>query len=87
MKRGGGKALTELHTKRVDELLDVVESVRGDIPKALRSTLGSLVVMDVHNRDITEELASSGITSVVDFDWQAHLRDYRPLYTSAAAAE
>ncbi|KAH8057325.1 dynein light chain binding protein [Aureococcus anophagefferens] len=54
----GKHALAELHGKRVDELMDVVEQVRGNIPKALRSTLGALVVMDVHNRDITDELAN-----------------------------
>ena len=42
----------------------------------LRKTLGSLVVMDVHNRDITAELAGADITAVTDFDWQAHLRYY-----------
>lgn len=72
----GGDAMQTLCEKRREELLDVVKSVRGDIPKMLRKTLGSLVVMDVHNRDITFELAGSNITAVVDFDWQAHLRYY-----------
>ncbi|KAH8043393.1 dynein light chain binding protein [Aureococcus anophagefferens] len=72
----GKHALAELHGKRVDELMDVVEQVRGNIPKALRSTLGALVVMDVHNRDITDELAKSTISSPLDFDWQAQLRYY-----------
>lgn len=72
----GGDAMQTLCEKRREELLDVVKSVRGDIPKMLRKTLGSLVVMDVHNRDITSELAGSKITSVLDFDWQAHLRYY-----------
>ena len=34
-----------------------VELVRGDIPKALRTAVGSLVVMDVHNRDTVNEMA------------------------------
>ena len=75
IKTGGG-AMEALFDQRRDELLDVVKSVRGDIPKMLRKTLGSLVVMDVHNRDITAELAGADITAVTDFDWQAHLRYY-----------
>ena len=40
-----------------DELMNTVELVRGDIPKALRTAVGSLVVMDVHNRDTVNEMA------------------------------
>jgi dynein heavy chain len=60
----------------VEELLDVVDTVRGDIPKLLRGTLGGLVVMDVHNRDITEWLSKTSINTVSEFDWQAQLRYY-----------
>ena len=70
-------SLKKLVKTRIDDLLDVVKAVRGDIPKALRQTLGSLVVMDVHNRDVTKELAENpNLKSATDFDWQAHLRYY-----------
>ncbi|KAJ8614220.1 hypothetical protein CTAYLR_001132 [Chrysophaeum taylorii] len=72
----GGDALKNLHSKRCTELLDVVKLVRGDIPKALRKTLGSLVVMDVHNRDVSLELSNANLKSPTDFDWLAHLRYY-----------
>ena len=39
----------------------MVELVRTDINKNLRTALGAMVVMDVHNRDTTEELASLGV--------------------------
>lgn len=68
--------LTELHARRSDELLDIVKVVRGDISKSLRKTLGSLVVMDVHNRDVTQQLSQSTIKSPNEFGWQAHLRYY-----------
>lgn len=74
--RAGGDALAKLHKIRNEDLLDVVKSVRGDIPKSLRKTLGSLVVMDVHNRDVTQELSTVNLNAPSDFDWQAHLRYY-----------
>jgi len=84
----GESAMQTLFETRRAELLDVVKSVRGDIPKTLRKTLGSLVVMDVHNRDITSELASTKIAAVLDFDWQAHLRYYhRADWMSAQSGE
>eukprot|EP01041_Mallomonas_annulata_P000989 gene989-1935_t len=58
------------------ELLRTVELVRGDIPKQLRIAIGSLVVMDVHNRDVVCELADLKVSNKTDFDWQAQLRYY-----------
>lgn len=72
----GGDALSKVYDKRRDELLDVVKVVRKDIPKLLRKTLGALVVMDVHNRDVINELSKAKLQSPSDFDWQAHLRYY-----------
>ena len=76
IENGGGPAIAAVLSQRVEELLDVVDTVRGDIPKLLRGTLGGLVVMDVHNRDITEWLSKTSINTVSEFDWQAQLRYY-----------
>lgn len=57
-----------------EELLRTVELVRTDINKNLRTSLGAMVVMDVHNRDTTEELASLKISDIGEFDWLAQLR-------------
>jgi len=53
-----------------------VDLVRGDLTKLQRATLGALVVMDVHARDVVTDLAAQGITSDRDFEWQAQLRSY-----------
>lgn len=57
-----------------EELLRTVELVRTDINKNLRTSLGAMVVMDVHNRDTTEELAALKISDIGEFDWLAQLR-------------
>ena len=58
------------------DLLRVVDLVRGTLTKLQRATLGALVVMDVHARDVVVDLAEQNITSDTDFEWQAQLRSY-----------
>eukprot|EP01038_Epipyxis_sp_PR26KG_P004763 gene4763-6681_t len=59
-----------------DELMRTVELVRGDIPKGLRTAVGALVVMDVHNRDTVFEMTQLKVQSITDFDWLSQLRYY-----------
>jgi dynein heavy chain len=53
-----------------------VRIVRKDLPELSRSALGSLVVQDVHAKDVLEELIANGTASVHDFDWISRLRYY-----------
>ncbi len=39
-------------------------------------TLGALIVLDVHSKDVTRELALSNIKSLAEFDWISQLRYY-----------
>lgn len=32
-------------------------------------TLGALIVLDVHSKDVTKELALANVASLTDFDW------------------
>ena len=55
---------------------DIIKMVRGKIPKLVRKTVSPLVVLDVHSRDVTQELANLGICDPSDFDWLCQLRYY-----------
>lgn len=67
----------EKYFKTCDSLLgEIVNLVRGEIPDLVRCTLKALIVLDVHCRDVVQELISKSTSSRDDFAWQCQLRYY-----------
>ena len=54
----------------------LIEIVRGDLAHVQRCTLEALVVMEVHNKDIVDEMVQGDVNEPTSFAWLAQLRYY-----------
>ena len=70
------EALRRYHGYCEEQLLEIVELVRGDLSEIHRITLGVLVVIQVHAKDVVRELIDQQVLSTTAFEWLAQLRYY-----------
>ena len=68
--------LMQRKTKQSHELSQIVELVKNGLTPAVRNTVVSLIVIDVHARDVVERLINKQISSLNDFEWVSTMRYY-----------
>ncbi|KAI9363382.1 dynein heavy chain and region D6 of dynein motor-domain-containing protein [Zopfochytrium polystomum] len=70
------KGLINLRQKCINNLSATATLVRGELTKIQRATLGALITIDVHNRDIVSGLIAAKVTGLADFEWTKQMRYY-----------
>lgn len=63
-------------TKCNDQILDLVDLVRGKLNSGAQLTIEALIVLDVHARDIVNLLIKEGVISIGEFNWLSQMRYY-----------
>lgn len=62
--------------KESQELNDLIALVRTDIEGLLRKCVNTLIILDVHARDIVEGFVRDSIMHAKEFEWESQLRFY-----------
>ena len=62
--------------KESSELNDLIALVRTEIPDLLRKCVNTLIILDVHARDIVDSFVRDSIMSAKEFEWESQLRFY-----------
>lgn len=69
-------ALQDWLDKQILQLETLTELVRGELSDIKRRVVVALITVDVHARDIIEELKNDGVASVNEFKWIKQLKYY-----------
>lgn len=73
----GHNVMKEFFKKIQADLTDIVALIRSkDLSNLSRNTIKSLIVIDVHAKDVVEDLVKKKVCSLDDFEWLAQLRYY-----------
>lgn len=62
--------------KETDELNTLIGLMRTDLESKIRKCINTLIVLDVHARDIVGDFVRDSVMSAKEFAWEKQLRFY-----------
>lgn len=76
VREGDKYAMKTFATKQTEQLLSLVSLVRTPLPKNTRKKVNTLLIIDVHARDIIDQFVRDSILDEREFAWESQLRFY-----------
>jgi dynein heavy chain len=76
LRKEGAEGMRKYYQFSNKQLLEMVDLVRGKLGYLESLTMGALIVLDVHARDVIERLAEEGVADEKEFGWLSQLRYY-----------
>ena len=70
----GNAGLHEYYNQSHAQLMELTRIVATKITKLQRKSIGALITIDVHARDVVRAMADSGVKDITDFQWISQLR-------------
>ena len=74
--KGNRHALNKVSSKLSQQLLDLICEVDSELTKKERKKINTLIIIDVHSRDIVEHFIRETIINPSDFEWESQIRFY-----------
>ncbi|VDM32164.1 unnamed protein product [Hydatigera taeniaeformis] len=76
MKTGQRRALKDFNRKLLEQISQIVRMVRGYLEPNVMKKLETVLILDVHAKDIIESFIRDSIHAVEEFEWESQLRFY-----------
>jgi len=74
VQKGDKHAMKNELAKETQDLNDLIALVREKISSNVRKCVNTLIILDVHARDIVDRFVRDSILSAKEFDWESQLR-------------
>lgn len=62
--------------KETKDLTDLITLIRTDLDNLTRKSVNTLIILDVHAKDIVERFVRDSILDAREFEWESQLRFY-----------
>jgi len=76
VKEGNKYAMKQESEKQTKDLNDLITLIRSDITSLERKKINTLIILDVHARDIVDRFVRDSILDKKEFEWESQLRFY-----------
>jgi dynein heavy chain, axonemal len=76
VKEGNKHAMKEESAKETQNLNSLIELVRTELPRLTMKKVNTLIIIDVHARDIVDRFVRDSILDAKEFEWESQLRFY-----------